>query len=78
MKNQIGLILMVFLNSFSSFSQIRKDIFPKAHSHNDYLQNEPFQAAYNLGFGSIEVDIYELDGILYAAHEKKKLTKKRP
>ena len=39
------------------------------HSHNDYEQNIPFWAAYNAGFGSIEVDIFLENGGLYVAHD---------
>ncbi|GHB55758.1 alkaline phosphatase [Persicitalea jodogahamensis] len=39
-----------------------------AHSHNDYEQKRPFYAAYELGFGSIEADVFLQDGVLYVAH----------
>ncbi|WP_373513139.1 alkaline phosphatase [Persicitalea sp.] len=41
-----------------------------AHSHNDYEQERPFQAAYQLGFGSVEADVFLQDGELYVAHNK--------
>ncbi|GAB3520121.1 PI-PLC domain-containing protein [Emticicia fontis] len=47
------------------------------HSHNDYEQKEPFFAAYNLGFDSIEADLYIKSGKLYVAHDEKDITKKR-
>lgn len=42
-----------------------------AHSHNDYEQKLPFQTAYNEQFGSMEADIYLIDGNLLVSHEKK-------
>lgn len=39
-----------------------------AHSHNDYEQKRPFHAAYELGFGSIEADVFLKDNGLYVAH----------
>lgn len=39
-----------------------------AHSHNDYEQKRPFYLAYELGFGSIEADVFLKEGELYVAH----------
>lgn len=44
-----------------------------AHSHNDYYQERPFYTAYDNYFGSIEVDIWEVDGKLYVAHDKEEI-----
>lgn len=41
-----------------------------AHSHNDYLNTTPFYNAYNEGFGSIEADVFPVNGELYVAHKK--------
>jgi len=46
---------------------------PNAHSHNDYTRENPFYKAYNLGFGSIEVDLFLVDGELYVAHDRKEI-----
>lgn len=43
---------------------------PKAHSHNDYNHPQPFYTAYNAGFGSIEADIFLVDGQLFVAHDR--------
>ena len=43
------------------------------HSHNDYEQKQPFFAAYNLGFDSIEADLYIKDNELYVAHDWNKI-----
>lgn len=42
-----------------------------AHSHNDYEQPNYFKEAYNAGFGSMEADIYLVNGTLLVAHNKK-------
>ncbi|WP_126244884.1 alkaline phosphatase [Chitinophaga rhizosphaerae] len=39
-----------------------------AHSHNDYAQAVPFEKAFSLNFGSIEADVFLLNGVLYVAH----------
>lgn len=48
-----------------------------AHSHNDYAQKHFFSEAYNVGFGSMEADIYLVDGQLLVAHNKKDIDKTR-
>lgn len=39
-----------------------------AHSHNDYSNDVPFWLAYNNHFGSIEADIWAVNGELIVAH----------
>jgi len=39
-----------------------------AHSHNDYANEIPFWLAYNNHFGSIEADIWAVNGDLFVAH----------
>jgi alkaline phosphatase len=48
-----------------------------AHSHNDYSQDTPFFLAYNAHFGSIEADIWAVDGELLVAHSKAEITAAR-
>ncbi len=55
---------------FSTFAQI-------IHSHNDYEQKQPFFAAYDLGFDSIEADLYLKDGELCVAHDQKDVSASR-
>lgn len=43
------------------------------HSHNDYLNTSPFFNAYNEGFGSIEADVFPVNGVLYVAHKKEEI-----
>ncbi len=56
----------LYAQSFSSNSH--------GHSHNDYLQNEPFYLAHQYGFGSIEADVFLIEGELYVAHEKEEIS----
>ncbi|WP_447642779.1 MULTISPECIES: hypothetical protein [Chitinophagaceae] len=44
-----------------------------AHSHNDYKQAHPFVTAYNAAFGSIEADVYLVNGALLVAHSEDEL-----
>lgn len=48
-----------------------------AHSHNDYENNPPFWLAYNNHFGSIEADIWAVDGELFVAHYEREITPDR-
>ncbi len=48
-----------------------------AHSHNDYEQKRPFYAAYELGFGSIEADVFLKEGTLYVAHNPEDIKPER-
>lgn len=48
-----------------------------AHSHNDYEQKTPFFLAYNAHFGSIEADIWAVNGELFVAHDKAQITAER-
>ena len=49
----------------------------KVHSHNDYLQTVPFWTAYNAVAGSVEADIFSVDGQLYVARNKSEAKKKK-
>jgi hypothetical protein len=49
----------------------------QAHSHNDYEQQHPFITAYEQQFGSIEADLFLVNGVLYTAHNLKDITSER-
>lgn len=70
MKKLISVAILLLLLS----SQISAQII---HSHNDYEQKQPFFAAYNLGFDSIEADLYLKDGELCVAHDLKDVSTER-
>jgi hypothetical protein len=43
---------------------------PQAHAHNDYEHPRPLLDALAQGFGSVEADIWLIDGQLFVAHDR--------
>ena len=41
-----------------------------AHAHNDYVHARPLLGALELGYGSVEADIWLVDGALLVAHDR--------
>jgi alkaline phosphatase len=70
MKKKLLILGMSLFRIFSISAQI-------IHSHNDYEQKQPFFAAYNLGFDSIEADLYLKNGELCVAHDQKDVSTDR-
>lgn len=64
MKLKWFLIFMVLGIQLNAQSYLRK-----AHAHNDYEHQRPFYEAFELGFGSIEADVFAVNGELLVAHE---------
>ena len=64
------LLLFVCLLNTALFAQTHSI---RLHSHNDYKQNIPFLQAYYAGVGSIEADVFLLNGQLNVAHEKQEI-----
>lgn len=60
-----------FICPASSFSQPKKYTVENAHAHNDYEHERPFYEANEAGFGSIEADVYPVNGDLLVAHNSK-------
>jgi len=48
-----------------------------AHSHNDYENTIPFRLAYDNRFGSIEADIWAVNGDLFVSHNKQDIKPER-
>ena len=46
---------------------------PVMHAHNDYEHARPLHDALARGFGSVEADIWLVDGALLVAHDRKAL-----
>jgi alkaline phosphatase len=69
MKNFLFLLL--------SFSALAQSPVKKAHAHNDYEHERPFFEAFQLGFGSIEADVYAVNGELLVGHERSQLSLNR-
>ncbi|MEO8173853.1 MAG: phosphatidylinositol-specific phospholipase C/glycerophosphodiester phosphodiesterase family protein [Sediminibacterium sp.] len=71
---------VLLLNSLFIKAQPSVYTTSNAHSHNDYEQPVPFWEAYKAGFGSIEADIFLVNGndeLLVAHTPVELLTKKR-
>ncbi|MDQ6762976.1 MAG: hypothetical protein M3015_10170 [Bacteroidota bacterium] len=71
-----------FIICFSIFSlqlvaQQKNYTVANAHAHNDYLHLIPFHTAFDAGFGSIEADVYPVNGILMVSHNKKDIKPER-
>src|SRR5687767_10427570 len=63
--------IIVFIFCCIICSAQQKYTVANAHSHNDYLNDKPFQLAFENGFGSIEADVFPVNGTLLVAHDKK-------
>jgi hypothetical protein len=48
-----------------------------AHAHNDYHHEQPLFEALDLGFSSVEADIFLIDGELLVGHDKEELKPER-
>lgn len=67
-------MIFVFLFSFlAPKAQVKEYSTANAHSHNDYENKQPFYLAFQIGFGSLEADIFAVDGKLFVAHNKEKI-----
>lgn len=53
------------------------EVGKNAHSHNDYLQSQPFYTAHGNGFASMEIDVFQVGNELYVAHEEEEIDPKR-
>lgn len=71
--------LFLGLNFFSVkvFTQAKNYTVANAHAHNDYEHTLPFYTAYHAGFGSIEADVFPVNGVLAVAHSKKEIKAQR-
>ena len=76
MQQKSLLIIAALFLSLSVFAQPSKYTVCNAHSHNDYEQAVPFKTAYSAGFGSIEADIFLINGDLFVAHDTIELKKR--
>jgi len=70
-------LIAITLAGLSCCKSTRDYTSADAHSHNDYQNSIPFYRAYNAGFGSIEVDVFAVNGRLLVAHSEKEITASR-
>lgn len=71
--NRTSSILCCLFFFFTAQSQLTQYTTKALHAHNDYKQPFPFWQAYQLGYGSIEVDIFLHNDQLLVAHEESEL-----
>ncbi len=64
------MLLAALLGACAAGSDSFVDPALRLHGHNDYLQLVPLTRALELGLGSIEVDVYLVDGELRVGHER--------
>jgi alkaline phosphatase len=67
------LLIILLTISLTCSAQPKKYTTANAHSHNDYQQIIPFHKAWQRNFGSIEADIFLLNGKLIIAHDSTQL-----
>lgn len=67
MANRIATVLALLVCMQVARAQVR------IHSHNDYFRDTPFFEAYNQRVGSIECDMYLVDGVFLVGHDADKL-----
>ena len=77
MVKKILLLFFLVSASVSIFAQHKKYTVADAHAHNDYMHPVPFYTAWNAGFGSIEADVFPVNGVLLVSHNKEALNPKR-
>lgn len=81
-KTFLFLLAMAAAGNTATYAQttipVRKyEVGKNTHSHNDYLQSQPFYTAHANHFASIEVDVFLVDNQLYVAHTKEDIDTKR-
>src|SRR5689334_22425965 len=67
-------LVVAFICAFSTAAQTP---LPRAHAHNDYEHARPLLDALDQGFGSVEADIYLVDGQLLVAHNRQDVKRER-
>jgi alkaline phosphatase len=79
MNNLKRVFFLLFMACVSAhvFAQQKKYTVADAHAHNDYMHPVPFYTAWNAGFGSIEADVFPVNGVLLVSHSKKALKPER-
>lgn len=75
--SKAALAAAILLSHYTAKAQTKPYTVADAHSHNDYKNNIPFLRAYEKGFGSIEADVYAVNGQLMVAHAVKEIDPER-
>jgi hypothetical protein len=75
-RNLVVTTAIVVAFSASAISRAEKPL-ENAHAHNDYLHEHPLFDALDLGFNSVEADIFLVDGELLVGHSRGQLKPER-
>jgi glycerophosphoryl diester phosphodiesterase len=76
-SKRIFCFLFIASLSLNGFAQQKIYTVGDAHAHNDYMHPVPFYTAWNAGFGSIEADVFPVNGVLLVSHSKEALQPQR-
>ncbi|EPQ60709.1 hypothetical protein GLOTRDRAFT_90125 [Gloeophyllum trabeum ATCC 11539] len=77
-NNQVTLLEETNSSLLRYPTQFTQNIVPKnIHSHNDYWRDVPLLTALSYGVGSVEADVWLVNGTLYVGHEVAALTQDR-
>ncbi|HET7119517.1 MAG TPA: phosphatidylinositol-specific phospholipase C/glycerophosphodiester phosphodiesterase family protein [Hanamia sp.] len=76
-KSLLYLFFSLSLLPINAFAQQKNYTVADAHAHNDYMHPVPFYTAWNAGFGSIEADVFPVNGELLVAHDSSALQSQR-
>lgn len=77
MKKTLLFIIILSVQYSANAQKTARYTTLNAHSHNDYANEVPFWLAYNNHFGSIEADIWAVNGELFVAHNNSDITPER-
>ena len=70
MKLGKTLVIAVACTALVSMRAQAQSPLDRAHAHNDYVHVRPLLDALDHGFGSVEADVYLVDGALLVAHAR--------
>jgi alkaline phosphatase len=70
------LLMLLVMGFYNPIHAQKYEVGKNAHSHNDYLQSQPFYAAHSNGFFSMEIDVFQVGNELYVAHDEKDINPK--
>src|SRR3954465_10407456 len=65
-----GVLIALVCGALVSVEAHAQPPLDRAHAHNDYQHARPLLDALDRGFGSVEANIYLVDGALLVAHDR--------
>src|SRR5436190_17692627 len=65
-----AILIAMVCGALVSVQAHAQSLLDRAHAHNDYEHTRPLLDALDRGFGSIEADIYLINGALFVAHDR--------